>query len=482
MQILGLVDAVWSQDSDCIMFGCTLWIRDDRVVKEKGTKDRSKENTHKDKKTARVVKAQDLEDRLQIDREGLVLFAMLVGGDYDTTGLPGCGPSMAMKAIRKGLGRTLCACRSQRDCDDWSTQLVECLPRYGGRGSTVPTGFPEFKTLVKYNSPKVTGDEALKNNARLNLDHMRPIDELKLLEVTSSRFNIWGRLYMNWVGPVLLTRSLSSRADSLPREVVHRIKLVKDKTKIADNVLPSRVFERKLSFSPFGVTSLRKENFEGDRIGYWNGDMKVLYDPEYRVDKCELPNYWLEKVPPPDVLDPPPAAPKPKPTKRKQQVEATESPVSPAIAKRQKKTTLAVASSSIVPGTSPHITPSKRVCKKASTSPIENAIELSDSDDEIRLPPSRLASKSSLQPVASQVVDLGSPSSSGTDLDATKLAVTGHQIQGSPSRNTHHQPAHQCSSSDNEDRDLQLALRMSVQEHTAASSSRSYSGKDDSML
>jgi Holliday junction resolvase YEN1 len=126
MQILGMVDAVWSQDSDCLMFGCTLWIRDDRVVKEKGTKDRSKENTQKDKKTARVVRAKDLKDRLQIDREGLVLFAMLVGGDYDTTGLPGCGPSMALKAIRKGLGQTLCVCRSQRDCDVWRTQLIEC--------------------------------------------------------------------------------------------------------------------------------------------------------------------------------------------------------------------------------------------------------------------------------------------------------------------------------------------------------------------
>lgn len=99
LQILGLVDAVWSQDSDCLMFGCTTWIRDDRVVKEKGTHDRSKENTQKSKKSAKIVRAQDLKQRLQIDREGLVLFAMLVGGDYDAKGLPGCGQKIAMKAV-----------------------------------------------------------------------------------------------------------------------------------------------------------------------------------------------------------------------------------------------------------------------------------------------------------------------------------------------------------------------------------------------
>lgn len=42
------------------MFGCTFWIRDDRVVEEKGSKDRSKETTEKDKKSARVVRARDL--------------------------------------------------------------------------------------------------------------------------------------------------------------------------------------------------------------------------------------------------------------------------------------------------------------------------------------------------------------------------------------------------------------------------------------
>ena len=47
LQMLGVVDAVFSQDSDSLMFGCDFLIRDDRVAKEKGNTDRSKENTQK---------------------------------------------------------------------------------------------------------------------------------------------------------------------------------------------------------------------------------------------------------------------------------------------------------------------------------------------------------------------------------------------------------------------------------------------------
>lgn len=228
LQILGIVDAVWSQDSDCLMFGCTLWIHDDRVAKKQGNADRSKENTMKNAKFVRVVQSRQMEEKFGLDREGLVLFAMLVGGDYQTSGLPGCGVATAMHAVKAGLGRALCLCRSQRDCSVWSIQLAEVLrttPR--AKNVFVPGDFPDFKILQKYANPKVTSDDVLRNSSRLNLDYDRPIQEIKLLEVTSSRFNIWGRKYMDWVGPVLLTKYLSQRDSALPREVVHDIQFVK---------------------------------------------------------------------------------------------------------------------------------------------------------------------------------------------------------------------------------------------------------------
>lgn len=54
LQQLGVVDAVFSQDSDTLMFGCSLLVRDDRVAKAKGNNDRSKENTKKSGTSVRV--------------------------------------------------------------------------------------------------------------------------------------------------------------------------------------------------------------------------------------------------------------------------------------------------------------------------------------------------------------------------------------------------------------------------------------------
>jgi Holliday junction resolvase YEN1 len=99
---------------------------------------------------------------------------MLVGGNYDEKGLPGCGSSTAMKTMKRGLGRSLYVCRNQRDCDGWALILDEALRSAGGRGLCVPPGFPDFKTLVKYNSPKVSSDETLRNNPKLNADYTDP--------------------------------------------------------------------------------------------------------------------------------------------------------------------------------------------------------------------------------------------------------------------------------------------------------------------
>lgn len=322
MQILGLVDAVWSQDSDSLMFGCTLWLHDHRIAKDNAIKDRSKENTKKNGKFACLVRAADLREKYKLDREGFVLFAMLVGGDYDQNGLPQCGAGLALQAVKKGLGKSLCECQNQQECHLWSQQLalfLQSTPR--GRMIDVPSSFPEYQTLTKYYRPKVTGDRELLASSRLNLDYERPIQEHELLKLTSERFNIWGRLYMNWIGPILLARDLVSR-ESKPKEIIHDIRFTKQRSKKTEEQPPAQILERKLTFSPFGVSCLCRADFEGDKFGHWNGDDKVLFDPNYRVE-CEMPEYWLRKVVPDDGFNPSVSTPKPV-SKRKRVAEDAE--------------------------------------------------------------------------------------------------------------------------------------------------------------
>lgn len=480
LQILGLVDAVWSQDSDCLMFGCSLWIHDDRVAKEKGSMNRSKENTKKNDRSIRVVRARDMKEKLNLDREGLVLFAMLVGGDYHATGLPGCGAGTALKAVKDGnLAQALCSCRNQRDCLEWSFRLAAFLQtRARARNLAIPANFPDYKILQKYYRPKVTSDELLKANKSLELATARPIDQHRLLEVTSSRFNIWGRLYLNWVGPVLLTRSLSQRDTSHPKENLHDIRLTKQRANKSEEFMAFRSLERKITFSPFGITALRRDDFEGgEREGMWEGKRDVPFDSTHRVECDYFPAFWLQKVFPPDCLNAPPPAPQQKPPKRKAQTTVCiddESSASPAKKKfksqkhgqvaqsphpselyqhepKESRTPALNASSTQTQkpqsyhqwNKAAHSTPPRpHAQRKATTMPCE-VVDLSDLDDDLalRLPPAqRYRGLSSLRKSLSHIVDLGSPESSADESEelshAIHLSMQSQRTHGAPDDTT----------------------------------------------
>ena len=463
LQILGLVDAVWSHDSDCLMFGCSLWLHDDRVAKEKGSKDRSKENTKKSGKSVRIVKAKDMKDELNLDREGLILFAMLVGGDYNPLGLPGCGPGIALSAVKEGsLAQALCLCRNQKDCMEWSSRLAAFLqtkPR--ARNLSIPGNFPDYRMLQKYYRPKVTSDEVLTTKKSLDLNIARPIDERRLLEVTSTRFNIWGRLYMNWVGPVLLLRFLTQRDSLLPKEVVHEIRLTKQRTSKNDEVMVLRSLERKITFSPFGVTCLRREDFEGgEREGMWDRKRDVPFDPTHRVECDYFPTFWLQRVLPPDVLNPPAPASKQKAAKRKENHDngpddrssrspakkkqkshgpsqaAPTPPLSSASIRHKPMQSRSSTAATLSTQASARTTSVKKANKGATPSrlrphqpPVSKAcevIDLSNIDDEpiLRVPLKRQSSGlSSLRDALSNIVDLGSPESTGDEREDLAYAL-----------------------------------------------------------
>lgn len=415
LQILGVVDAVWSQDSDTLMFGCDFHIRDDRVAKDRGNNDRSKENTKKSGKSVRVIRGREIRDEHSLDREGLVLFAMLCGGDYDLKGLPQCGPAAAMGAVKAGLGKTLCQCRTKADCLSWRDELVDCLQKARFHGF-VPYTFPDTRTLNKYYRPTISTDEQLRNLHMLRNGWDGPIDETKLLELTSSRFNIWGRLYMNWVGPVLLTKYLVARDASLPREHIHEIRLTKRRVKKNDEqAVPP--LERNLTFSPFGLTTLQKKDFEGERAGYWTSAISDPFDPDHRVE-WEIPEYLLQKVLPPEVLNPPPAAKKtPQKRKRKAHSNADDDETGATVPKSKRTVRTKPRKENSPPNTSqprPGRTPpahSANAQGQSSAAPLRpiqgnDYINLLSSDDEAPRP---------TESYGGEVIDLGSESEDSED-------------------------------------------------------------------
>ena len=126
-----IVDAVWTDDGDALMFGTTTLIK---THHEKGG---ARSKTH-----VRVYRAEEIKHQYGLDQDGFVLFALLAGGDYETKGLPNCGSKTAMKLAQDGLGRSLRGA-SALDIHMWRAQL-----QYALRGKCeVPPDFPNIRAL-----------------------------------------------------------------------------------------------------------------------------------------------------------------------------------------------------------------------------------------------------------------------------------------------------------------------------------------------
>jgi Holliday junction resolvase YEN1 len=329
LQILNLVDAVWSQDSDCLMFGCTFWIRELRTAREAGDKSRHIGKTDKDDKRVRLVRGVNLKlEGVHLKKEGCVLFAMLVGGDYDSVGLKGCGTTNALKLVKASLGSSLCSRKSQQECDVWREKILLKFLAKHSINIVVPKTFPKFEILQMYNNPKTNTERFLRDTATLTSNFDQPPREAELLRTSCHYFNFWSKKYYDHIGPVLLSRYLSERNESLPRELVHEIRLTNThapKTEAEEELV---ALEKKLTFSPIGVTILKtREEFErGYSTRPWKTD--TSFNASQRVT-CEIPTFLLRKVLPLDELERLSAANKKQPPKRKarddanQEVDAT---------------------------------------------------------------------------------------------------------------------------------------------------------------
>jgi len=140
LQQLGVVDAVWSDDSDSLMFGATTLITEYREAQQ------GRGKAKKDLHLVRVYRADAIKEGLGIDRHGIVLFAVLSGGDYNTKGPPGCGRKAALQAAQFEdgiLGRMLCCCPLSLDAASFVHYCIaRLLQPEAGRKNTSSAWIP----------------------------------------------------------------------------------------------------------------------------------------------------------------------------------------------------------------------------------------------------------------------------------------------------------------------------------------------------
>ncbi|KUI67275.1 hypothetical protein VM1G_03196 [Cytospora mali] len=214
LQQQGVVDAVLSEDVDTIMFGCTFTLRNWSAEGSRAAK------------TPTHVSVYDVAELRQgetgLDREGMVLVALMSGGDYIPEGVPGCGVKVACEAARAGFGRRLC--RIKRSDPEalarWREELTEELRtnksklfRTRHKALTIPEEFPSVEVLRYYTHP-VVSQAATVDKLKREFPKKKAIDIEGLRAFTAETFDwvykIGAVKFIRVLAPSLLVQALLS--------------------------------------------------------------------------------------------------------------------------------------------------------------------------------------------------------------------------------------------------------------------------------
>ncbi|KAJ7272662.1 PIN domain-like protein, partial [Mycena haematopus] len=154
LDYFGCIDGILTDDGDVAVFGAR------RIFRKMNKSD-------KDEIT--VYTSESIQNNIGLTRGGILLLAILGGGDYDLVGLPGCGSQIAHALARCGFGDSLLtACENMVDSkledflvqwrDDLRTELAtnSCgflRSKQKALSSKIPETFPSLRVLSLYVRP-----------------------------------------------------------------------------------------------------------------------------------------------------------------------------------------------------------------------------------------------------------------------------------------------------------------------------------------
>ncbi|KAI6819332.1 hypothetical protein KC340_g13799 [Hortaea werneckii] len=294
----GVVDAVWADDGDAFMFGCQTLIKQHKV------------DGQRIKDYVRIYRAETILKECDLDRDSLVLFAMLAGGDYDTQGLRGCGPKTAAKASRTELG----VASKARDIHKYPQQVVlwrqalDRALRSSGSSVEIPTSFPNQKALGNYLYPNISPPEVLDNLRALRQGWDQKIDQYKLRKLLRERFNIWTKGFINHFAPIYLVRALARATPEQRNENLQYAVQLKRTRKNKDDAETPTPSEVKITFSPLPAMEInlsQKPPEEDWDLPGWKGKDGASYDPLQKIE-AEILQCFLDHGLPEGGVAPPP--------------------------------------------------------------------------------------------------------------------------------------------------------------------------------
>ena len=286
LQKHGVVDAVMSQDVDAIMFGSGVTLRNWTKEATRG----NKVPTHVD-----VLRSSEVKNESGLTPEGLILVALLSGGDYDSDGVPGFGATLACEIAKAGFGEELLDLIVRDDADglqEWRERLeIELETNESGyfkvkrRTLRLPADFPNRTILRYYTNPTVSPKSELPH-LRKKWEHAwdQEIDLIALRQYVADKFD-----WLYDTGAKKLTRCL---APSLLAQQLQRGLL-------SESVFGlEQITERRTHFVNDGMPELRLKVIPGDIVGLdlsseqknpgWATEEAVQDDEEELMDNQPL--------------------------------------------------------------------------------------------------------------------------------------------------------------------------------------------------
>ncbi|KAK7434293.1 hypothetical protein Landi51_13582 [Colletotrichum acutatum] len=266
LQQRNIVDAVLSEDVDTIMFGCTRSLRNWSAEGTRGAK------------TPTHVSMYEVDSLLSaetgLDREGMVLVALMSGGDYIPEGVPGCGPKVACEAAKAGFGKSLCRLKIEDDdqFDEWRRTLRHELRtnesgffRVRHKALSIPDEFPDRQVLRYYTHPVVSSAATI-DRLKADLDWSRPIDVQGLryfADETLDWVNKIGAIKLTRVlSPALLAHKLLQRHLSDQASYQTAVEMEKEESKLVNRIAGIRSHH-----STDGISELRVAHIPTDIVG-----------------------------------------------------------------------------------------------------------------------------------------------------------------------------------------------------------------------
>jgi Holliday junction resolvase YEN1 len=274
LQREGVVDAVLSEDVDTLMFGSGITFRNWTPETKK-----SGSPTHVNVYDAKATKAGS-----GLDREGMILIALMSGGDYIPEGIPGCGPKTACEAARAGFGADLCKIsrKDKTSLRTWRERLAYELRTNESKffkrkhaALVIPEDFPNSEVLGYYTHPCISPpDKVIRLQGSLKWDEDLNFAELRTF--TAEAFD-WTKLggakkFIRNLAPALLVRELRMQNQNEDTSSSNDIEYVQQREGKLINAIHGKrnhistdaVTELRVSFTPHTLVPIDLDAEEPD--------------------------------------------------------------------------------------------------------------------------------------------------------------------------------------------------------------------------